>query len=343
MSKIKLSKKFNIEDYTLSNDDPIFIIAEAGVSHFGSIKKAYQLVDMAVEANADSIKFQIFDVDEMISKQDVEWKSRMKKRQLSYEKFKKISDYCKKNKIIFSATAHDEKSFKFLQTLNPPFYKIGSGEINNITFQKQIAKAKKPIFFSTGMHNYTDINKSLKAMTLTGNKDIAILHCISKYPTNKINSNLGSITFLKNKFNCIVGYSDHTKGYEVPVYSVFLGSKIIEKHISLDFNVENAQDWKVSCGPHNFKKFVRKVKDAEKIIGNIDKKISPVEISTKKWAMKSLFYKEGYKKGKIIRKNNIVIKRPGSGINPSLINKIFNMKLKVSVAKDTIIKFSDFE
>ena len=247
-NKYNLDLEINVEDKIIGKNNPCFIIAEAGISHFGDLKKAYQLVDLAVEANADAVKFQIFDVDHLISNDLLEWKERLGPRQLPYSDFEKIQNYCKSKNIIFFATAHDIPSLNFLIDLNVPIYKIGSGELGNWQFIRKIASLQKPVILSTGMYRDEEIKLAVDQFNSERNSKLAILHCVTNYPASPSEIYIKRMQSIYNEFQCVTGYSDHTEGYHIPLAAVALGAKIIEKHITLDYNIPNAQDWKVSYG-----------------------------------------------------------------------------------------------
>lgn len=338
---MKFNRKILIDNKYVGLGCPTYIIAEAGVSHFGSEEKAFKLVDLACQAGADSIKFQVFDVDEMISSASQDWKERLCQRQLKYSSFEKIQEYCKEKKITFFATAHDIKSFNFLCSINVPVFKIGSGEIGNWSFIEMISKEQKPVIISTGMYDQNQIKETLNVILSTKNKDIIVLHCVTDYPANPKDIALGNINLIKQKYNIITGYSDHTNGYHIPLASVAFGAQIIEKHITLDYNIPNAQDWKVSCGPDNLAKFISEVRDIE---ASLNIRVDGPTANEKKsmlWASKSIVSARKILKNEIISKNDIVFKRPGSGISPLRISEVIGRRSKRNIEIDTLINYQD--
>ena len=338
-----LNNKFKIGGRLVGKDEPCFIIAEAGVSHFGSFQKAIKLVDMAKEGGADAVKFQIFNVDKLIAGKDSKWKDRLAPRALPYSDFKKLSDYCNTKGIIFFATAHDESSLEYLTKLNPPVYKIGSGEYKNHTFLKKIACLGKPVIFSTGMHSMQDVEDAVSSMASTGNKDISVLQCVTEYPTSPEDVNLRVMDVYRRKFGDAVGFSDHTKGYHIPLAAAARGAKVIEKHITLEYDIPNAQDWKVSCGPENFVHFVSQVRDIEKALGSSLKQASAAELVNVKWARKSIVTRHDLSVGDTIYETDLDIKRPGDGIAPTELDKVIGKKLARAKKKDQLLAWEDFE
>lgn len=340
MNNTFFKKRILVDKKLIGENNPVFVIAEAGVSHFGQIEKCFKLVDLAVRAKADAIKFQIFDINSFISKESKNWYNRMKNRSLGINEYEKVKEYCKKKKIIFFLTAHDEKSFIEVLKLNPPLFKIGSGEVQNLNFVSNILKSvKKPVLYSTGMHSVYNLNQIIKLCKKVKKRDVVFMQCTSSYPTKLRNVNLNTIDFYKDKINSIVGYSDHTEGIDVPMLAVAKGAKVIEKHITLDFNIKNAQDWKVSCGPENFKEFVIKLRQVEETMGSYEKKITNEEHKSLLWARKSLVLITNIKKNETLRQKHLTSKRPGLGISPELLKDVIGKKTKLNIKKDTILKW----
>lgn len=333
------SSIFSINDRLVGKNQPVYIIAEAGVSHFGNEEKAYKLVDLAVESGADAIKFQIYDVDAMISRVSEDWKNRLGSRQLEYSAFERIQTYCIDKNITFFATAHDQPSLEYLISLNVPAYKIGSGEVGNWPFFERIASLGKPVIFSTGMYQIDQINDALDVISNSNNKDIGVLHCVTEYPAPPSDIGLENISLISKKFGVVSGYSDHTKGYHIPLAAIAMGAKIIEKHISLDFNVPNAQDWKVSCGPNDLALFIKQARDIEAALGLKKSDLSSGEKESLIWATKSLVAKKNIKIGEIISVNDLDSKRPGTGISPSFIMDLVGRRAKKNIQADEVIKW----
>lgn len=339
MSNFNFNQTFTIQGREIGKSKPVFIIAEAGVAHFGSLDKAKQLVDIAVGSGADAVKFQIFKTNALVSVESEEWRNRLKTRELPYEAFKEIQVYCKEKGIIFFATAHDEPSLEFLDSLDVPAYKIGSGEVSNWSFLEKVASKKKPVILSTGMYTLGDIGEALKVIAKTGNPDIAVLHCVTSYPTPPSEVNLRAMDTIRDTYDVIVGYSDHTNGFHFPLAAAALGASIIEKHITLDFNVPDAQDWKVSCGSEDFPVMVEQIREIEAGLGTGIKALTKSELSSINWARKSLVAIEDIFEEEIIELKKLGAKRPGFGIMPSDIDKVIGKKAKKTIKKDALIKW----
>lgn len=337
------NKQIKIKNFLIGRNNPVFVIAEAGVSHFGSLEKAFKLVDLAIEAKADSVKFQIFDIDEMYTKDSKEWKDRLGPRQLTYDSFIKLKNYCDERGIIFFATAHDDKSLNFLINLDIDLFKIGSGEIGNWPYIEKVAQQNKPVILSVGMYRIEDVEEVVKIFKKNKNQNLIILHCVTDYPADPSDIALGNIQMLSERFDLITGYSDHTSGYHIPLASVTMGARVIEKHITLDYNVPNAQDWKVSCGPNNLSNFISELRDVEKAMKTRLDGPTDNEKKNSRWASKSLVLKKGIKKGTIIISENLVAKRPAGGISPSEINDVVGKKIKKNLNSDEILTWDLIE
>lgn len=340
---MQFEQRFLIDGKPVGANAPVFVIAEAGVAHFGDEQKAYRLVDLAAEAGADAVKFQVFDVDALISRELPEWRERLGSRQLSYDAFPRIQRYCHKKGITFFATAHDEPSLEFLSTLNVPLYKVGSGEVGNWPFLRRVASLGKPLIFSTGMYRQEQIAEALTAVAQTGNREVAVLHCVTRYPTPPAEVSLGNIQLIRERFGVVTGYSDHTEGFHIPLAAVALGARIVEKHISLDFNVPNAQDWKVSCGPHDLAQFIGQLREIEAALGVRETGPTAGERESMVWAGKSLVARHDLVAGSTLAVDDLASKRPGTGISPAVIDQIVGRRLRSAKTRDAAIKWEDLE
>ena len=307
------------------------IIAEAGVNHNGSLDLAKQLVDNAVDAGVDYIKFQTFKAEKLVTKsaRQAEYQQRnigsqensqfqmLKKLELSPEDHQILIDYCNKKGIKFFSTAFDFDSMDYLHSLKLDLWKIPSGEITNYPYLKKIASYHQPVILSTGMSTMEDIEACLKVLTDNGlTKDqITILHCNTEYPTPFEDVNLRAMQTIKERFGTQVGYSDHTRGIEVPIAAVSLGATVIEKHFTLDRNMPGP-DHKASLEPDELKAMVSAIRNIEKALGSAEKKISDSERKNIAIARKSIVAATNIKKGEVLTEENITVKRPGTGISP---------------------------
>lgn len=304
----------------------VYIIAEAGVNHNGRLDLALQLCDAAKEAGVDAIKFQTWKTELIISKNtemaDYQKKNlgnddsqydMLKKLELSYDNFRLIKDYCDNIGIQFLSTADETESLDFLCELGMPLIKLGSGEITNIPYLRYCAKKNMPLIISTGMCNLSDVATAFDVLTEAGAKDITLLHCTTNYPCPMDEVNLRAMQTMKDAFKCKVGYSDHTMGTEIPIAAVAMGAEIIEKHFTLDRNMEGP-DHKASLEPQELKYMVDCIRNIEVALGDGIKKPNASEVEISKVVLKSIVAKAAIKKGDILTSDNITIKRAGSGI-----------------------------
>ncbi len=348
-------KSIKIGNKRVAPQNSVFVIAEAGVNHNGNLEIAKKLVERAKEAGADAIKFQTFKAENVISKDapkaNYQLKSTDKKEsqlemvknlELSYGDFKNLKEYCDKLGIIFLSTPFDLESVEFLENLKVPAFKIGSGDLTNYFLLKEIAKKKKPLILSTGMAYPYEIFNTLELLENSGAKDIAILHCTTEYPAKVDEVNLKVIRNLGLVFKKIVGFSDHTIGFESALGSVGYGASIIEKHFTLDKNMEGP-DHKASLEPEELKDLISMIRNLEKSIGDGIKKPTTSEEKNIKIVRRSLFSKEFIRKGTVIEEKHLEALRPGDGISPMEIKKILGKKVRYDIFKGKKIRFEDLE
>lgn len=304
------------------------IIAEAGVNHNGSLELAKKLVDKAVFANADIIKFQTFRAEDLTTKnaqkaeyqkknlsgEDTQYKM-LKKLELKKEDFIELKKYCNFKGIEFLSTAFDLKSIEFLTELGMKRWKIPSGEITNLPYLIKIAKLNRPVILSTGMSTMDDIRSAVNALKDNGAGEMTVLHCTTEYPTPFNDVNLKAMNTIKEEFGVQVGYSDHTKGIEVPIAAVALGATVIEKHFTLDRNMEGP-DHKASLEPNELKAMVDSIRHIEMALGNGMKQPAESEKKNMAVARKSIIASKDIKAGEIFTEENLTVKRPGDGISP---------------------------
>ena len=320
---------------------PVFIIAEAGLSHFGDMNLARQLVELAANSGADAFKTQIFDVEALIASSATEWRDRLRPRNLTFQQARELKDLCDHLGILFMATAHDETRISWLSELDVPAVKVGSGERNNPAFLSKLASLGKPMIVSTGMYQEADVLEALDACAEGGCQNLALLHCVTSYPTPPSQVNLAAMDRLGQIFSGPVGYSDHTEDGLALLAAVARGASIIEKHITILRDVPNAQDWKVSAGPENFPQLVADIRRVGETIGNGKKAIAPCEQDGAIWALKSLVPSRDLPAGYIIQSEDLCAKRPGGGIAPNKLPEVIGRQLKRSVRADELFGFND--
>lgn len=319
----------------------VLIIAEAGVNHNGSMENAFRLIDAAADAGADYVKFQTFKAAKLVSKaaKQAEYQEKnigqktsqfemLQKLEISEEQHYELKKYAGEKNIRFLSTGFDEESLDFLDTLGIDLFKVPSGEITNYPYLKHIASKKKPVILSTGMTTLSDIENAMNVLLENGipREQIQILHCNTEYPTPMSDVNLLAMNTIKAAFGVGIGYSDHTLGIEVPVAAVALGAEVIEKHFTLDKEMEGP-DHKASLNPEELKNMVSAIRNVEKALaGTGFKQPSASEKKNMTVARKSIHLKEPLKKGTVIRAEDLLMIRPGDGISPFDMDKIVGRK-----------------
>lgn len=330
----------------------VLIIVEAGVNHNGSIQIAKQLVDKAVEAGVGIIKYQTFKSEKLVSKtaKQAEYQQRnigkrdegqlamLRKLELSAEDHYELIRYCKERNIRFLSTAFDMESIDFLHSLNMGLWKIPSGEITNYPYIKKIASFMEPVILSTGMCELSDIEAALNVLIEEGvsKEQITILHCNTEYPTPYSDVNLKAMLEIGEKFGVQIGYSDHTRGIEVPIAAVALGATIIEKHFTLDKNMEGP-DHKASLEPDELKFMVSAIRNIEQALGTGHKIISESERKNMEVARKSIVAAFPIKEGELLTEDNLTVKRPGNGISPMRWNEVIGTAAIKDFDEDELI------
>lgn len=305
-----------------------YIIAEAGVNHNGQLDLALKLCDAAKEAGVDCVKFQTWQTEKIVTRKaekatyqsentnDAEESQfdMLKKLELSYEDFRLVQEHCNKIGIDFLSTPDEEYSLAFLMNeLHLPLIKIGSGEVTNIPYLRQMASYHKPIILSTGMATLAQVAMAYDTLIAAGAPMVSLLHCTTNYPCPKNEVNLRAMQTMKEAFKCTVGYSDHTMGTEIPIAAVAIGAEIIEKHFTLDRSMDGP-DHKASLEPHELKYMVDCIRNIEVALGDGIKRPNPSEVEISKVVLKSIVAKVPINKGETLTANNMTIKRAGSGI-----------------------------
>ena len=329
-----------------------FIIAEAGVNHNGDLSVAKRMVDVAKEAGADAVKFQTFKAERMISKNAVKaeyQKQTTEENETQFEMIRKLEldkvahekliAYCNEKGIIFISSPFDLESIDLLNFLGLEIFKIPSGEMTNLPYLRKIGGFKKKVILSTGMADLKEIKTALDILIKAGavKENITILHCNTAYPTPIEDVNLLAMCTIRKAFNVKVGYSDHTLGIEVPIAAAALGATVIEKHFTLDKNMEGP-DQKASLNPEEFKNMVDAIRKVEKGLGNGEKKVSVSELENKSVVRKSIVAAKDITRGEIFTKKNITTKRPATGISPIEWDNVIGRIAKKNFQEDENIE-----
>jgi N,N'-diacetyllegionaminate synthase len=328
-----------------------FIIAEAGVNHNGSLEMAFQLIDVAVAAGADAVKFQTFKAEKVIAVNapkagyqkeatgsDESQLEMVKKLELDETAHTRLYQYCQHKGIQFLSTPFELESIDLLYRLGLEIFKIPSGEITNLPYLRKLGALKKRLIMSTGMADLGEIEDALDVLTESGTplENMTVLHCNTEYPTPVEDVNLKAMLTIGHAFGVAVGYSDHTPGIEVAVAAVALGAAVLEKHFTLDRNLPGP-DHKASLEPDELKAMVQAIRNIEKALGNGIKRPSPSEVKNKSIARKSLVATQPIKTGELFSADNITAKRPGTGISPMRWDEVIGQVAQKNYERDDLI------
>ena len=330
----------------------VFIIAEAGVNHNGSVELAKKLIDVAVAAGVDAVKFQTFKAEKLVSKNaqkatyqkenmsnsDDSQLNMLKKLELDINTHNELIEYCNSKNIMFLSTPFDHDSIDMLNDLQLPIFKIPSGEITNLPYLRHIGSFKKEVILSTGMADMGEIEDALDVLVKAGTlkENITLLHANTMYPTPMEDVNLKAMVTIGNTFDVAFGYSDHTLGIEVDIAAVALGASVIEKHFTLDKTMEGP-DHKASLEPDELKAMVQGIRNIELALGSSVKKPSKSETPNIKVARKSIVANRDIKKDDILTEDNLAIKRPGDGISPMRWDEIVGSVASKDYKTDELI------
>lgn len=331
----------------------VFIIAEAGVNHNGSLETAKALVRQAGMAGADAVKFQTFRADALAaeglekawyqkktSNAEESQLSMLRRLELGVEEHRELVRFCRSQRIMFLSTPFDEQSADLLESLGVPMLKIGSGELTNLPFLRHVARKRRPMIISTGMANLGEVEDALEVVLSAGNREITLLHCVTEYPAPPMEVNLRAMQTLHRAFGFPVGYSDHTEGIEIAVAAAALGASVIEKHFTLDRRAEGP-DHRSSLDPPMFADMVRAIRNVEDAMGDGRKRPAPCEIKNIPMARRSVVALGAISKGRVITRDLLAIKRPGDGIAPRDMDKIVGLKARRSIPAHKAITWDD--
>lgn len=340
------------------NGKPCFIIAEVGVNHNCDVDIAKKLIDAAADAGADAVKFQTA-IPELVvtpfapmtkyqqrnmnpSSEALSEKAQLdliRDISLPLSEFKPIKRWCEDRGVVFFSTAFDLKSAKFLNELGQEIHKVPSGEITNLPYLKLLSSFKKPIILSTGMSNLDEIRDALEILLSNGmqKKDITVLHCNTAYPAELQDVNLRAMKTIEATFDIAVGFSDHTLGIQASLAAVSMGATVIEKHITLDRAMQGP-DHMASMEPNDFKQMVTMIREIEVLLGVEEKRPSDIEIENLKLVRRSIVASKSISKGEKFSEDNLIAKRPATGISPMLWDEVIGTNAKRDFRKDELIE-----
>jgi N,N'-diacetyllegionaminate synthase len=348
MNKLNL-KALKISDFEVGPQNPPFLIAEIGINHNGDMELAKKMILAAKKSGASAVKFQSWQTSKLTAKkssQTTKNKDDLGCNDEIYELFKKvefkknqhfeINDFCKKNEIIFMSTVFDEEGLSLLEEINVPAHKIASMDLNYTDLIRKVAKTQKPIIISTGMGTLGEIEKAQEICLSEGNEKIIFLHCVSNYPPKIEDCNLLAMETIRDTFNVLVGYSDHTIGTDIPLAAISLGACLIEKHFTLDKTMPGP-DQAVSADPEDLSQISQKSKAIVAALGSPIKKPVLAELEMISLSRRSAIVNRAINKGEIFTENMIDLKRPGNGFSPQEIKMIIGRKSTSDLTEDTLI------
>ncbi|MHA2602720.1 MAG: N-acetylneuraminate synthase [Candidatus Thorarchaeota archaeon SMTZ1-83] len=349
-----MTKTVSIEGRRVGHGEPVFIIAEAGVNHNGQLELARELVDAACETGVDAVKFQTFKTEHLVTRKAgmAEYQKKQMKEidsqfqlikslELEYDMFVELKQYCDEKGILFLSTPHSPDAAVFLDSLLPA-YKVGSGDLTNLPFLRQVADFGKPILLSTGMATLDEVTDAVHAISDAGNQELVLLHCVTNYPADIRTVNLKAMNTLRNAFDLPVGFSDHTMGLAAVIAAVSLGACVIEKHFTLSRELPGP-DHKASLEPRELQEMVDAIRDVEMALGDGVKKPTTAELDLKDVARKSIVSVVRIEKGTILTEEMIAVKRPGYGIPPKHWSEVIGRRAKKEIGEDEVLEWSSIE
>lgn len=334
---------------------PVFVIAEAGVNHNGDLKMARALIDVAIEAGADAVKFQTFSADRLVTTDapkaeyqlqttgDAESQFEMLQRlELSADAHRELQSYCHERGIIFLSTPFDEEAVDLLDELGVPAFKISSGDLTNSPLLEYVAGKGKPVILSTGMSELSELIEAVSVLNTAGCENPVLLHCVSNYPADPAEINLRAMNTMRSAFDVPVGFSDHTAGIHITLAAVALGACVIEKHFTLDRTLPGP-DHRASLEPAELRELVRSIRSIESALGNGRKVPAASEIETAKAARRSLVAARDIPAGATLEREMVIMRRPGTGMAPAMIDSLLDRAAIRDIAAGTLLEDDMFE
>jgi len=348
-----------MQDVQISNkliglQQPVFVIAEAGVNHNGDLKLARDLIDLAVDAGADAVKFQTFRADLLATptapKAEYQLQTTgtaesqlemLRGLELSSNAHRELQAYCRERGIIFLSTPFDEESVDFLDSLGVPAFKISSGDLTNSPLLEYIAGKGKPVILSTGMSEISELIEAISVLNLAGCENPILLHCVSNYPADPAEVNLRAMQTMRAAFDLPVGFSDHTEGIDVSLAAVALGACVIEKHFTLDRTLPGP-DHRASLEAAELRQLIQSIRRIESALGNGRKVPTASEVETAKVARRSLFASVDIPAGATLKREMVMMRRPGTGLSPAILNTLIGQRAVSDIAAGTILEIDMF-
>lgn len=348
MQQVRIGNKL------IGSRQPVFVIAEAGVNHNGDLKMACSLIDVAVEAGADAVKFQTFVAErlatpdapkaayQLAATQHRESQLEMLRRlELSPDAHRELQSYCREREIIFLSTPFDEQAADFLDDLGVPAFKISSGDLTNSPLLEHVARKGKPVILSTGMSELSELIEAVSVLNSAGCETPILLHCVSNYPANPADVNLRAMQTMRSAFDVPVGFSDHTEGIDVALAAVALGACVIEKHFTLDRDLPGP-DHRASLEPTELSQLVQSIRRIEPALGDGRKVPAASELETAKVARRSLVAAHDIPEGATLEREMVALRRPGTGLSPATLPTLIGRRALHNIAAGTLLDLDMF-
>ncbi len=344
-----LQQRVKVGPRLVGEGRPVFIVAEVGVNHNGSLALARALVDSAAVSGADAVKFQSFSAEKLVSAwaplapyQRDEGKGRQREMlralELGEREHRQLKGRCERRGVLFLSTPYDEESADFLESLSVPAYKVGSGELTNLPFLRYLARKGKPLIVSTGMAEEEEVAEALETIYGARNRKVILLHCTSSYPTEVSDAHLRAIPFLRERFGHPVGFSDHTLGPVAAIGAVALGACLVEKHFTLDRNLPGP-DHKASIEPEGMRAMVLGIREVEAALGEGRKRPRRAERSLRLLARRSIVAASPIPRGSVIEERMLTLKRPASGLPPRELPRVLGRRARRYIAAEEALSW----
>ena len=348
-------QQVHIGDKLIGDGLPVFVIAEIGVNHNGDLSMARSLVDVAVSAGADAVKFQTFQADRVVTAEAVKAEYQLqttsraesqldmlRRLELSTEAHRELQAYCAERNIVFLSTPFDETAADFLNELDVPAFKISSGDLTNSPLLQHIALKGKPVILSTGMSTIEEVIEAISVLRNSGCENVILLHCVSNYPADPAEVNLRAMQTMRTAFDVPVGFSDHTEGVEVALAAVALGACVVEKHFTLDRSLPGP-DHRASLEPAGLRTLIQGIRKVEKALGNGKKLPTTSELDTAKMARRSLVAARDISAGSILKREMILLKRPGTGLPPTMLESVLGRRIRMNIVGGSLLNLDMFD
>ncbi|WP_276258168.1 N-acetylneuraminate synthase family protein [Haloglomus litoreum] len=342
----------HIGDRAVGPGEPAYVIAEAGANHDGELAKAKRLVDAAVESGADAVKFQNYTAERLVTRdapkywdEGTQYETFTELDVLEREDYEAMAAYARHQDLMYLSTPFDGLAVDLLDDLDVPAYKIASGDLTHHPLLRDVASRGEPVILSTGMATLEEIRAAVGVIEDAGNDDIVLLHCITRYPTDIGDANLRMMSTLMREFDHPVGLSDHTIGTTVPVAAAAMGAAVIEKHFTYDTSLEKSPDHRLSADVEVMSEIVDRTREVHAAMGRAEQGPTEVEADGMRLARRSLVTDRAIEAGERIRRTDLAVKRPGTGLAPKLLFEVDEGEWRATrdLDADTVLTATDVE